>query len=203
METIAAERGDLQALRPGKRSLLPDIERYFRIGPLPHQIVGQRGKADLASLHRLADTHRCGGFIGMDKGRPCLQVGIDHDILADICEQAPDRQRLVFEIMDPHRIGSAREHVEHLVPAVAVGRRVVLGIGLLMDEHHGHTFDGAVFIDDAAAERGRRHLRRRRDGQKQEEKGYQSFHRHKDIKKGRPWGRPFQDCVRTSSPACG
>ena len=94
----------------------------------------------------------------------------DHDILADICKQATDRQRLVFEIMDPHRVGSAREHVEHLVPAVAVGRRVILGIGLLMDEHHGHTFDGTVFIDNAAAERGRRYLRRRRDGQKQEEK---------------------------------
>ena len=103
-----------------------------------------------------------------------LQVGIDHHVLAGVQVEVAHGLRIVAEVMDAHRERAARHDVEQLVPAAAAGRGVVLGVGHLVDGHHRHALDRAVFVGDAAAKGRRRHLRPRRQADEQRKEDAES-----------------------------
>ena len=167
VKTVGARRGHAQTADTRQGSFLPDIERYRCIDSLAHQVETQRRNRYSSAFKPRTHPEGRGGLITADYGLSCLQVGIHHDILSGKCIKIADCQGLIIEIMDPDRIGTTRQDIEQLIPAMAIGGRVVLGIGRLMDSHYGHAFDGPVFVHNPACNRSRRHLRRRRQRKQQ------------------------------------
>ena len=161
VETVGPDGRHLQPGNAVERRLLPDVERNRRIDTLAYQVVRTGRHGNHAAAQVFPDPQRSRRVVDVDVGRPRLQIGVDDRMLPGIGIKFPDGQGFIAEIMDPHRIRAARQDIGQLVPAAGIGRRVILRVRRLVDDHHGHALDRPVIVDNPAPDRRRRHLRRR------------------------------------------